>query len=315
MSSSLYALRAFSLRTGAAILLLLCAGACTPRPDAARGTDPSDSPSPSSRIVRAGDRSSAAMRRTADTDPDVVWSGESGGHAVRWLKSDLLIGSGRDTGGGAFSLAEEIRKGWVDNEGGDAGDDSADGGPCAHGSSFRPLSVVGSIVSVELTDYMNCPGTAHPSVVTWYSVIDAADPYRTVMLNEFFSERDIFAALMADGIVRKTLAKAGSRTPSSLPELIEMLAESGGECEYYFAVDMLAHFAFHHLEGNRVAVRIGLSHGIEACRGMLTQLGILLPVPPSLAAALKAADAGTAGYVMHDLKKIAGDAKSTISNS
>ena len=65
----------------------------------------------------------------------------------------------------------------------------------------------------------------------------------------------------------------------------------------------------------RVAVRIGLSHGVEACRGTLTQLGLLLPVPPSLAAALKAADAGSTGYVMRDIRKIAGDAKSTIASS
>jgi hypothetical protein len=175
--------------------------------------------------------------------------------------------------------------------------------------------VVGSIISVERNDYVNCPGTAHPSVITWYSVIDAASPRRVVALNELFPERDIFAALMEDAIVKKTLAKAGVPTPGSLPELIRTLAATEGECEYAFTEDMLSHFAFHHLEGDKVAVRIGLSHGVEACRGELTQLGLLLPVPASLASALKAADAGSGGYVMRDLKKIAGDAKSTIADS
>ena len=72
----------------------------------------------------------------------------------------------------------------------------------------------------------------------------------------------------------------------------------GPECAYGFSEDMLSRYAFHHVSGNRVAVRIGLSHGCEANRGGLTQLGVYLPIPAALSAPLTAAAAGKQGFLM-----------------
>jgi hypothetical protein len=68
---------------------------------------------------------------------------------------------------------------------------------------------------------------------------------------------------------------------------------------YYLPDDFLRHFAFHHVEGNKVAVRIGLSHGAEVWRGHLTQMGLLLPIPARLSRPLEAAAKGREGFLMN----------------
>ena len=60
----------------------------------------------------------------------------------------------------------------------------------------------------------------------------------------------------------------------------------------------LSNFAFYSVQGNNVAVRISLSHAGEVCRGQMTQLGILLPIPESMKAAVAAASAGKSGLLM-----------------
>jgi hypothetical protein len=67
---------------------------------------------------------------------------------------------------------------------------------------------------------------------------------------------------------------------------------------YYLDADMLQNFAFHHVKGDQVAVRIGLSHGCEVARGALTQIGLYLPIPKALAEPLAAAANGRRGYLM-----------------
>lgn len=43
----------------------------------------------------------------------------------------------------------------------------------------------------------------------------------------------------------------------------------------WFASDPLAHFGFHHVEGNKVAVRLGL---FDQCNYVVVQVGIFLPL-------------------------------------
>jgi len=179
------------------------------------------------------------------------------------------------------------------------------------------LSVVGPIVSYELSEGWMCEGAAHPSGITLYSAVDAAHPCPSApcaveqrpSLADLFPDADLVRALKADPIVRRQLPSAVSRTTK---DLVKELAASNPECEYAFQPDLLNRFAFHHVEGNRVAVRIGLSHGCEVARGMLTQLGILLPIPPRLKVALDRASTRAEGFLMRELPLVSNGQKTSI---
>jgi len=61
----------------------------------------------------------------------------------------------------------------------------------------------------------------------------------------------------------------------------------------------LTSFAFHHIKGDQVAVRVGLSHSYEVCRGTFAQVGLYLTPQAELMKQLKAAQA--AGLLMDTL--------------
>jgi hypothetical protein len=116
----------------------------------------------------------------------------------------------------------------------------------------------------------------------------------------------VLAAILGDKMVKKALATSGKPSPTSVSELLEDLeyqTVTVGECAFEFGKDLLQSFAFHHQEGDRVAVRLSLSHGEEVCRGRLTFLGILLPEPTALASAIRAAAAKQGGVLMADVAR------------
>lgn len=55
--------------------------------------------------------------------------------------------------------------------------------------------------------------------------------------------------------------------------------------------------------GEKAAIRIGLSHGCEAARGNLTQLGIVLNIPVKLKALLQEANTEKNGFFGKSIKK------------
>jgi hypothetical protein len=63
---------------------------------------------------------------------------------------------------------------------------------------------------------------------------------------------------------------------------------------------VFSNFAFHHMEGNKVAVRLLPDYGCEASRNAMWQLGILLTPSEQLKASFKAADHGKNGFLMKD---------------
>ena len=159
------------------------------------------------------------------------------------------------------------------------------------------LSVVGSIVSRREGRGGYCPGTAHPYAEQTMAAVDLAKGGKPASLERYFPAGQILSALLADRIIQQALV--GEARPKTLSALIGALeGKMGPECAYGFSEDMLSRYAFHHVSGNRVAVRIGLSHGCEANRGGLTQLGVYLPIPAALSAPLKAAATGKQGFLM-----------------
>ena len=119
-------------------------------------------------------------------------------------------------------------------------------------------------------------------------------------LTDIFTDQSLLKALLTDGVVKKHLPKNQPKFSSS-QALIHYLNEKGThECAYSFSQDNLNQFTLHHVKGNQVAVRIGLSHGCEAARGMLTELGIYLPIPTPWKTYFETARTGKAGFLVEN---------------
>jgi hypothetical protein len=68
----------------------------------------------------------------------------------------------------------------------------------------------------------------------------------------------------------------------------------------WFSEHLVRSFAFHHVSGDRVAIRVGIPYATEVCRGTLHQIGLLLPIPEALRQDLERARTGEAGFLMAD---------------
>jgi hypothetical protein len=148
---------------------------------------------------------------------------------------------------------------------------------------------------VEQEDDCDCGG-AYPSSSKRFRAIDssksAPDRAASASLTDIFPEDSILPALRGDKLVADALKNREGPPPASLADLvaaIQFKSVQVKDCSYSFGADLLSDFAFYAVEGNNVAVRISLSHAAEVCRGQMTQLGILLPIPESLKTALEAA--------------------------
>ena len=221
------------------------------------------------------------------------WTGSNGGFTFAWTDRDLRASVGP-------------RRVWTARTGPEK--EAREMSDCPNYQVGMSLeSVVGSIASYYESTYVECTGAPHPHQRATYRAVDVSRPRTPAKLTDWFPEQEVRAALLADPLVRKALADAHVRTPPArLDALVKLLSESNTECKYSFPEDLLTHFAFHHLEGNRVAVRLGLPHGCEVVQGRLTELGILLPIPERLKAPLARAAAGREGFLADRGRTIAG---------
>lgn len=187
--------------------------------------------------------------------------------------------------------------------------------------AYRPLSVVGPLVSLLVTGGGYSPGAAHPWAFETIEAIDVTRRGAKPSLLDYYTERQLVDALQADPWIRRFRDPDRPPAPAStLAALTAALNEArgaigvaeDGPCpnDAYFSEDLVRNFAFHHLEGRRVAVRIGISHGSEICRGTMHQVGLLLPVPAALRADLERAAKREAGFLAQDAKAVGAPAYS-----
>jgi hypothetical protein len=148
-------------------------------------------------------------------------------------------------------------------------------------SRYDLASLVGPLLSVKANLYWE--GGAHPGQLTRLETVNLETGKSPVLLTNLFPETMLLNALLKDRVVRKAL---GLQKPKTIAELIRM---ADGGCEIGFHL-LNESFAFHHIQEDRVAVRIGLSHGCEVLRGNYTELGITLPIPPELSTFLEDAE-------------------------
>lgn len=247
----------------------------------------------------------------------VIWQGRSGGFDVTWSTDDV---SARRVGDGrlVLSLKRRFEKEW----GGPRDPEENEVREVAE--SVRVLSVVGSVLSVEEAWYCDCGG-AHPISHTRFVAYDLArsrpDSLHEVAVTELVPEAPLLRALTSDRVIRAAMDSAGVGQVRSLAALLDTAQWQGvyvempgdeNDCTYNMSDGFPRHFAFHHVENGQLAIRFSLSHDVELCRGSMVQVGVTVPVPPRLQSALTAADQRTAGFLMKDSRRIAGDRRTSL---
>ena len=166
---------------------------------------------------------------------------------------------------------------------------------------YSVLSVVGGYVSYELVN-TGYSGGAHPYAGDIYVTEAAADPKRKMTLWELFPEADVVAALKADSFLRKHASDVAAFTKAKTVAALIQTLNGDEDCVSFIADSERNAFAFHHLEGNQVAVRLVFPYGTEVCRGTKTVVSLLLPIPEKLRAPLERAAKRTEGFLMKDVR-------------
>lgn len=249
----------------------------------------------------------AQGRNPAGRKAATIWTGQSGGYTWRWTTADLTATPSSDAGHTAFSAKKVERK---------AARAETNEVQTSFECSLTLLSVAGTLASYQRDYYWE--GGAHPSGVITFVTVDVSKPYRPLKLTEFFPDSAILKALLTDPIVQKVMTREKIAAPKTSAALVQQLKYQffGGEDEamYSFSEDLLSRFAFHHLDlkSGQVAVRLHVSWGAEAFRFQTTQIGILLPIPEKLRAALIQAEKREQGFLMKDAKRLARDRTSVL---
>ena len=256
-----------------------------------------------------------SLRADTSTQDKDIWVDQSGGFTIRWSTSDIIVHPLDNVQEVRFSAKDLARKDLEDTLNMAKEPSDKENRLALYERDFTILSVVGSIVSFQDHSFISFQHEAHPAGETRFTAIDLVRSGAGVKLTEFFAESVILDALLADPLIKEALRNAENPDPpKTLSELIARTSPGvfgfKGFC-YSISDDLLTRFAFHHIEGNKVAVRIGLS-GAGPCREALTQLGLLLPIPDSLKGALALAESGKEGFLMKDQKQIAHNQKATF---
>ena len=176
---------------------------------------------------------------------------------------------------------------------------------CTYEITTAVRSLVGSLLSLSTGEDANC----HSLMGRWSWprpqqqhrdwVLDLANPSSQVSLTDYFEPDDIYAALLKDAALKPVFAGLSGHPPMGLSELIAAVLRMNGqrligECG---ELDNLDGFSFHHLEHDKVAVRVALGNIGGGCSGFTGELGLLLPIPPALKKSLKLAQTGQAGFL------------------
>ena len=245
-----------------------------------------------------------------------IWEGESGGFNIHWTQKDITATKGDKV---VFSADEALVRKDFEKEHFNYTNTNEWAGFIRYDRIFTPLSIVGTIASMKDTFQEGGGGLVHG--FSEFTTVNLANPDQVVSLTDFFGESVILKALLADSLIQKALADIDT-PPSTLDGLYQVLKKAPSivvriaheeDCGFSLAEDFLTQFAFHHIDKDRVAVRIALSPAWEACRYEVAQLGIYLPIPNKLKLALKKAQKGQAGFLMNNLKKMPKDQQTSIS--
>ena len=180
---------------------------------------------------------------------------------------------------------------------------------CTKTVDATELSKVGPLLSLQKDVDMMCPGAAHPSNDHDFKTIDVRNQ-KELEITDIFKPEDVYKALMNDQLVKTALNSADSH-PKNYYELKAALSHDDGipvldsKAPYRLDRKLFSEFAFHHLDGGNVAVRLKTEQVGGADRNLITQIGILLPIPESMKGTFASADKGQAGqFLMKDSARL-----------
>jgi hypothetical protein len=220
--------------------------------------------------------SQPVAKDTLSTSADAKWHyrGTSSGYQINWRSDDLEAWRAQDMSQTepVFSVRKNLDEYCKDPEEGQF--------MCAgeRRTTVQMTSLVGKYLGVLETDSGYVPGAAHDWASTDLQTINL-DTGKPVKLTDVFPEKDIYQALMNDPVVKKALNGAKPRNLAELKTAVGRYRSEDGR----FTLEGLGdNFSFHHVKGDKVAVRVSLPYGVEAWRGNLTQLGLYLPIPEGL---------------------------------
>jgi len=209
------------------------------------------------------------------TAAKVIWAGKSGGFAIRWTTADIQARPLNQSDRLVFSAARLSHRGFQTF----ISPANLDGSEkhITYERKFTLLSVIGSIICLKDELYYNIQPSAHPGLETRFTAIDLARSGEVIYvsppeadlfeldlaklgkvakLTDYFPEEEVLKALLNNAIIQEEL---GGESPQSQAELLTLLKGLRiNEIPYLFPRDFLTRFAFHHLEGENVAVRLGL---------------------------------------------------------
>jgi hypothetical protein len=237
-----------------------------------------------------------------------AWTGESGGVHVAISESDIVaILSDRADAQTLFSLAARHRARLPELEKDAlkladeiaAGKDDPTDTVARVVETYQPLSLVGPYLSLRRWSGDDWPGQMHPSGQGDFEVIDLRTPGKAVTLAQLFPESALLAALLADDVVQGFV----DGHPKTLAAFFQAAGRSDLACA--LGPGMLESFAFYDVVGGKVAVRIGMDDCAAGgmARGLITELGILLRIPPALRADLAGARDGSSGFLMKTARR------------
>jgi hypothetical protein len=256
-----------------------------------------------------------------------IWSGQSGGFALRWTTGDLTAAPVGQPSKVIFSAKEQALRRFAEFK-----KENLETEPswrCSYSLKFTVLSFAGSLLSYQETEDSYCgrpngPGWNHPSIQTSYRVIDLNKPDVPVSLARFFAEEAVLGAVLSDSTIKQALKNAGKPAEQkNIADLVKTINEETSiqplkgtpeapkDCGFVFPEHPFTEFAFHHLEKGNVAIRLSLVPNSGACHSAHSQLGILLPAPAALAESLTAAHSRTQGFLMQDSRRLSGN-KATL---
>jgi hypothetical protein len=182
---------------------------------------------------------------------------------------------------------------------------------CTKDTDVQELSKVGPYLSKRTDIDTMCPGAAHPGNQHDYATVDTRSG-KELVITDIFKKDDVYKALINDKLVQKALNSV-HENPKNFEELDALLKSDDGMGIVYvkdnptkesdlFRLDesVLSEFAFHHLSGDKVAVRMKLNTVGGVDRNCVNELGVLLPTPAALKNDLQAADKHKNGFLMKD---------------
>lgn len=235
------------------------------------------------------------------------WRGKAGKWTVEW--KPLWIGAVPEKGT-ALLLHDALD--WKDARVPEPG--------CWQERHAKVLSVVDTVVSTELRSLEGCSSVSNPKTLerrTW-QVTDLKRPTVVQTLSHFFPESEIRNALLAQPLIRDSLARAGQaqKPPRTLAGLVSGLTRltliyEAANRECYISLErILSSFAFESVHGNKTSVHLSIDpEGNAACQEKSVQLNLELKTPSALAQKLKLASERKAGFLLSDLASIAPNAE------